>query len=347
MDTVEEAAKRRGLPKWLVPVFGCGISILSLIWVLPNFHLAQIADDLHRLDWNWVAVAVVIELGVYLVDAWRWMVILRPAGAPPFLNCLQAVFVGILANDILPAKTGEALRCFLLSYESKVPLSLALISDVVLRVMDGLWILIFYLIIKTQMETPYVVDGGVWLVGGTMIPAGLVIVWVLFHRNHAHRFLNKSKWAARFLHLLEEIHRLGHWRELGTAMAIGSLYWVVQALAIWAICRADNFYFGANAVMYILTVKTVATVVPGAPANVGLYQSAVIYAATKTLYSEPGPANSLAEIMFVVLTLPLIVGGAVAIASAGFNLKDLHRHAHEAHSRGKRKVKGEAPQEGD
>jgi 4-hydroxybenzoate polyprenyltransferase len=79
-------------------------------------------------------------------------------------------------------------------------------------------------------------------------------------------------------------------------------------------------------------VKTVWTLVPSAPANVGLYQWSAAYA-LMLLQTEKGPAEVLAEIMFVFLTLPLILGGAIAIASAGFSLDDLHRHAHDAHNR--------------
>jgi hypothetical protein len=64
----------------------------------------------------------------------------------------------------------------------------------------------------------------------------------------------------------------------------------------------------------------------------GLYQSSSVYA-LRLLLTEKGDAEILAEIMFGFLTLPLVIGGAIAIASAGFRLDDLHRHAHAAHSR--------------
>jgi hypothetical protein len=215
-----------------------------------------------------------------------------------------------------------------------------------MRIMDGLWIVIFYLMVTFQISTHVAVDRAMWPVGSVAVSVGAILLWVLFHRQGAHTFMNGKSWAVRFIHLLEEIHRLGHWRELGISMAIGGLYWIVQALAIWAVCRADNFYFDASAVMFILIVKTVVTLVPGAPANMGLYQAGVIYALQK-LFADEAHLSSLAEIMFVVLTLPLILGGAIAIASAGFNLSDLHRHAHRAHSTHKLRLKNGTPQEGD
>lgn len=330
MGTIEASEKRGGIPKWVVPTIGYGLSAASLVWVFAKFPFAQLAEHLQTLSWLWVAIAVGVEIAVYFADAWRWQALLEPVGAPSFWSCLQAVFVGLFANDILPAKTGEIIRCFLLSYKNDIPVSIVLTSDVVLRIMDGLWILILYLMVTGQVSTHVKVDNAMVGFGIGALALAAILLWLLFHRQNAHHFVNKRSWAAKFVHLLEEVHRLGHWPQLGRSMAIGGLYWVLQAAAIWAICRADKFEYGASEVMFLLVVKTVVTLAPSAPANMGLYQASAVYA-MGLLLTEKGPAEVMATIMFVVLTLPLILGGAVAIATAGFNLSELNKHAHEAH----------------
>ncbi|HVW86957.1 MAG TPA: lysylphosphatidylglycerol synthase transmembrane domain-containing protein [Bryobacteraceae bacterium] len=346
MDSVDTLSKRRGIPKWVVPVVGYGISAVSLFWVFSKFPFAQLGEHLRTMDWTWVAIAILAEVAVYFVDAWRWMVLLRPAGAPSFGSCVQAVFVGLFANDILPARAGEVIRCFLLSYKTEVPLSLAITSDFIERIMDGLWIVIIYLMITFQIANHTIVNRVMWGFGIGVVAISLLLLWVLFHHQRARHFVNNKGWAARFVHLLEEIHRLGHWRELGAAMAIGGIYWALQIFAMWAIARADAFYFTAGGMAFLLVVRTVGTLIPNAPANVGAYQATIVYALER-LFTEPVEAKILAEIMFGFLTLPLVIGGAIAIASAGFNLSDLHRHAHHAHTRRRLKLKPEARPEGD
>ncbi len=75
MDTVQTAPKRRKIPKWVVPVVGYSISALSLVWVFSKFPFAQLGEHLRTMDWTWVAIAVICELAVYFVDAWRWMAV--------------------------------------------------------------------------------------------------------------------------------------------------------------------------------------------------------------------------------------------------------------------------------
>ena len=320
----------RKIPKWLVPAVGYSISAISLIWVFSKFPYAELGAHLRTLDWWWVVLAIVFELLAYLADAWRWAILLRTGGAPSFGACLQAVFVGLFANDVLPARAGEVIRCFLLSFKTEVPLTLAITSEIVERIMDGLWIVILFVLTSAQISSHRVVDGAMWVFAPAVVFAAVVILWVLFRQQHAHRFASNSKFAARFAHLLEEVHRLGDWRSLGFGMAVSGLYWICQVLAVLTLARADAFDFGFAAATFLLVVKTMGTMIPNAPANVGLYQATAV-AALSLLLVEHGNALIFAQIMFWFLTLPLVVGGAIAVGFAGLSLGDLHRQAHTAH----------------
>jgi len=328
MDIVEAPPKRRKIPHWLVPTLGYLVSGASLVWVFWRFPWAQLGDHLRTLEWNWVALAIIFEVSVYFADAWRWRALLKPVGAPSFGLCLQSVFVGMLANDILPAKAGELVRCFLLSYESEVPLSLAITSDVILRVMDGLWIVILYLAVTLQIGTHMVIRDVMWCFGIGAVVVACLVLFVLFRRQHAHHFVRTRSWGARFVDLLDEIHRLGRWPELRNGMVISSAYWLAQILAIWALTKADRFDLGLSAAAFLLVVKAVWTLLPNAPANVGAYQAAVVYAFVFLFVERPN-AQAFAEIMFAFLTLPIAVGGAIAVLFADVDLFTLHRRARE------------------
>ncbi|HXJ38835.1 MAG TPA: lysylphosphatidylglycerol synthase transmembrane domain-containing protein [Bryobacteraceae bacterium] len=334
MTTSETPQPWQRLPKWLVPTIGYAIGGVSLFWVLSKFPYAQLGEHLRSMDWRWVAVAIGLEFLIYFIEAWRWKVILRPVGAPSFASCIQAVFVGLFANDLLPARAGEIIRCFLLSYKSGVALPLTLTSDLIMRLMDGVWMVAIYVLITWQISAHVGVNRVMWIFGASTVFAACLLLWVLFHRQHAHHFCNNTSWAARFIHLLEQIHDLGHWRELGQAMAISGLYWTIQVVALWAIARADSFEFPLTAMAFLLVVRSVGTMIPNAPANMGAYQAAVFYGLVR-LFTEPADAKILAEIMFLLQTVPLAIGGALAVASAGFNLTDLRRHADHAHRTGK------------
>jgi uncharacterized protein (TIRG00374 family) len=334
METGEAPRAGRKVSTWLVPAIGYTISLASLWWAFARFPFAQMGDHLRTMEWRWLVLAVALELGSFFLDAWRWRELLRPAATPPLGAAVQSVFAGLFANDVLPARAGEAVRCFLLSYKTDIHLPLVITSEVILRVMDGIWVVIFY------FATSFVVEGagaatGVMAVYAAVVAAlAMLLLYVLFRRHHAHHFVKNTSWAARFVHFLDEIHKLGNWRELRIVMLSTGLYWVLQICAVWAITRADNFYFNFGQMAFLLIVKNVGTLVPTAPAAVGAFQASAIYA-LRHFFTEAPDARILAELLFGFLTLPGLIGGAIAVAMAGFKLKDLVRHAQQAHNKHK------------
>src|SRR5271156_5016866 len=98
--------QHRRIPRWLVPAAGYSIALASLIWVFHGFDYQQLIKDVRALHWGWVLLGIALNLAVYLVDAWRWSVLLRPAEIVPLDECVTAIFVGLVANGVLPAEAG-------------------------------------------------------------------------------------------------------------------------------------------------------------------------------------------------------------------------------------------------
>jgi uncharacterized protein (TIRG00374 family) len=337
MDTVEVPQAGRKVSNWLLPAVGYCISLASLWWAFSRFSFSQLGDNLRTLDWWWLAFALIIELASFFLDAWRWRELLRPAVVAPYGATVQSVFACLFANDVLPARAGEAVRCFLLSYKCDIHLPLVITSSVILRVMDGIWVVVFYFATFWVVERVGVVTSVMAGYAAVVAVLALLLLFALFYRAHARQYVSSSGWAARFAHFLDEIHALGNWRELRLVMLTSGLYWTLQILAVWAMTRSANFYFNFGQMAFLLVVKNVGTLVPTAPAAVGAFQASAIYALGR-FFTEGSDSGFLAQFLFVFLTLPGLAGGAIAVAMAGFNLKDLVRHAQEAH----RKHKAEA-----
>ncbi|MEO8137223.1 MAG: lysylphosphatidylglycerol synthase transmembrane domain-containing protein [Betaproteobacteria bacterium] len=334
MEPVEPQPEGRKLFRWLIPALGYAVSLASLAWAFFRFPFAQLGEHLRAMEWQWLALAIIIEFVSFFIDAWRWRELLKPAEQPTTGAVVQSVFAGLFANDLLPARAGEAVRCFLLSFKSGIRLSLVITSQVILRVMDGLWIVLLYFATSFAVESAGTVTSVMVIYAAAVAAVALLLLFALFRRQHAQQYVSNNKWAARFVHFLDEIHKLGNWRELRIVMLWSGLYWLTQVAAVWAIARADNFYFDFPQMTFLLIVKNIGTMVPTAPAGIGAFQATTIYA-LKHFFTEAPDAKILAELLFGFLTLPGLIGGAIAVANAGYNLKDLVRHAQEAHRKHK------------
>jgi len=330
MDTLAGPKPGRKVSSWLLPAIGYTVSLVSLIWAFSRFPFAQLGEHMHTMSWGWLGLAIAIELASFFLDAWRWRELLRPAASPSLGAATQSVFAGLFVNDLIPARAGEVVRCFLLSYKADIHLPLVITSQVILRVIDGLWIVIFYFATSYVVERAGLMTGVMIVYAAVVGVLALLLLFVLFRRKHAHHFVSSTSWAARFVHFLDEVHKLGNWRELRIVMATSGAYWVLQICAVWAVARADNFYYTFSQMTFLMIVKSVGTLVPTAPAGVGAFQASAMYALGR-LFTEAPDAKILAELLFGFLTLPGLVGGGIAVAMAGFKLKDLVHHAQESH----------------
>ena len=95
------------------------LSLGCLLWTLRDAKLGELRGDLATMDWAWVALAVVADIVVYLVQAYRWSLLLRPVEPIGFWRTARAIYIGLFANEVLPLRAGEVLRCYLLSIWTK------------------------------------------------------------------------------------------------------------------------------------------------------------------------------------------------------------------------------------
>lgn len=340
MPETTETSNNRKLAKWLVPLFAYAFAIGSLVWVFHSFDLHQFEQDLRTLRWTWVALGILFNVVVYVLDGWRWAVLLRPAEIVPVGECVKAVFVGQVANAALPFKAGEIIRCYLLSFWTDTPLSLALTSYAICRVMDGICIVVGFYLVTIGLEVPRHLQEryAIWRDSTFVLAIALTVIsalflYVLFRREHATSFVSGNKWAARFKQTMHEIHQLGSTRALLTAMGISAMYLIFPVISVWCLFQAYSFDFGLLAAGIVLIIIHIGTIVPSAPGNVGSFQ----FFATVGLAiveAEPSAAANFSIILFLAHYLPQIAIGALVLLFTGLNLGEVHLHAQRAdHSR--------------
>jgi hypothetical protein len=101
---------------------------------------------------------------------------------------------------------------------------------------------------------------------------------------------------------------------------------VCQFASLWALMKAYEMDLSFWSAAGVVTIIRLWTVVPSAPANLGLLNAAC-FAALRGLDVEPAVAQTFSIIMFAAWTLPLVVCGAIATALTGSNIGELHKRA--------------------
>ncbi len=304
------------------------LSAACLVWALHGYPIREeLLPALRELDWKWIALAVVFDLSVYGIQAWRWKTLLEPVIRLGFWRTAQAIFVGLFANAVLPFRTGELIRCYLLAHWNNLRISLSFASAAIERVIDGILMVACFLFTAGMVRgIPEDLTIGVQILGGALIVLAIALLWLIRRKLDSHPAFREGRWAATFRHVVEGLHLMGNPRTMAATVGISALYMILQFASLWAVMKAYELDLSIWAAAGVVTIIRLWTVVPNAPGNVGLLNAACL-AALRGFDVEPKVATTFSIILLGVWTLPIVLAGALATALTGSNISELRRRA--------------------
>jgi glycosyltransferase 2 family protein len=329
MPNATGSPARRRLPAWWPQAAGYTLSAACLAWVLHGYPVGDLITAIRSLDWKWVLLAVAADLAVYVCHGWRWTVLLSPVIRLPLWRTVQSIYIGLFANEVLPLRTGEVIRCYLLAHWNKLQLSVALASAALERIIDGFWMVAAFLITASFVKgIPGELILLVQFIGALLIVGAAILLWIVFHKQHVHSVIRESRWSAALRHIVEGLHLMGNARTLTQAALVSLIYLALQIVSVYALMQAYGLDLSFWMAAGVLTIVRFGTVVPNAPGNLGLFQAACVLG-LGLFDVERNDAKTFSFVMFFALTLPLLIGGAVAVAMTGLNLGELRSRARQ------------------
>lgn len=313
------------------------VSIACLVWWINGISWSELWEDICELDWRWVTVAAIADILVYVVQGWRWLLLLLPVAPVSPWASTGAIYIGLFANEVLPLHAGELIRCFLLARWSKIPISVTLASELIERIFDGVFLIVgLFFTVRyirhfplSRMHTraiDIVTTGSISLAILIVLCAALLAVVMYWREQTLDALLDAPlfSWVHVFV---QDLHLIGHSRFLYFSALVSVPYLLLQIVPIYAIMQAYGFdqvsWAQAAALMVLLRLGSV---LPQAPGNIGLFQ--VVSTLVLTLFGVPiAMARRFAFILFAVITVPLLVVGFIALITSGAKMGDIQRQA--------------------
>jgi uncharacterized protein (TIRG00374 family) len=317
---------RNRIPSWFLPAAGYAVSIASLIWVLHDVDLGQMWHEVQSLDWVWVGVAVLADVLTYVIGGWRWSLLLAPLAKLPVWRAIQAIYVGLFANEVLPLRPGELIRSYLLARWSRLPFSVSISSAIVERIIDGIWLVLAFFITAAFIPLPAVMVDVAKGVAVVVLIASVALGVVMFRKNHAHAVLPRTRWGATMRVLVDDLHRIGASKTFLASAAVSIPYLLIQVVPVYALMEAFGLDLGIWPALVVLMLLRIGTVLPQAPGNVGTAQ-AIFVLGLGMFGVDKTTAAGYAFMTWGVITFPLLLAGFVALALTGLKLDDLSRRA--------------------
>jgi uncharacterized protein (TIRG00374 family) len=316
------------------------LSALLVWYTLRGVDLVDVWEQVRVANFGLLAASLTVALLGYALRAVRWKILLYPVDrATGFWNRCRALFIGFMANNLLPARVGEFARAYALSrMESRVSASAAFGSLVVERVLDGLVLGGFLLGATLLPGFPGDALGesfSAMLVGATTLMGillGGLVVLLLFPRpvvrivEYVARFL-PSGLARLLVDAMEAfLASLGVVRSPGLlflALLWSVAFWLWHGLSFYLGMLAFGIDLGLVAALFTEAVVGFAVALPAAPGFFGTFHVGAQFA-LETVYGA-GANETLAFAYAYHLGgfIPVTLLGLWFVRDVGLSLREV------------------------
>jgi glycosyltransferase 2 family protein len=299
------------------------VSVVAIVLVFRSVDPRQAADIIGRASPGWLLLAAAFLSVDLVVRAARWRALLAPIRDVPLGAMLSYLLVGYLANNVLPARLGELVRCHYLGDRQGLSRATALGTVVVERVVDIAVVVAIAAVAILVLSVRGTVASAV-LVGlaiGVLLAVALAI-GVAAHRLPGAERLARA--ADRWPQLGEVTSRLraglavaGRPRTLALALALTGVAWAATLLAFAAAGQAVGVQLTIGQASLLASGVALASAIPAGPASLGTFELAAVRIG-QALGVATASAFAIGLLVHAAILVITSAGGVAALVRLGW-----------------------------
>jgi uncharacterized protein (TIRG00374 family) len=320
---------------------GFGVSGVLLWLALRNVELADVGHALRSANVPLFLLSAAVSTCIFPLRAIRWRSILAPVAGPvPFGPLWRSTAIGMMINNVVPARAGEVARAFALTREvPRVPFTTSLTSLAVDRIFDAIVLLalMFGAMLSpgfpagarlVGMTVPQFASVGLAGVGGLLAVCWLAVLMparvIAIVRLLAQRVLPRIE--TRLVAITEQaLGGLAVLRD-GTRFVVvlwwALAHWLVHALALWIGFAAVGIELPLSSALFLQGVLGFAVALPSSPGFVGVFELAAVTGLG--VYGVPESLALTWAVGYHALSfIPITLLGLLYLLRLGITLRDI------------------------
>ena len=326
-------------PGWRAAL-GVVLSAALIYWTLHGISPAEVGRQLSQADPLLFAAATFCATAIFGLRARRWQTILEPVVANIPLGPLwRATAVGMMVNNVVPARAGEIARAYALTKEAPVPFPASLASLAVDRLFDAIVLLLLAALAlldpalssaDTLAGQPLssFAAGSVAVVVALIIalyalvffPGRLLRLFELFARRVSPSVEEKGRRVLEtFIRGLSVLSSPGRF---AAVFAWTLAHWLLNALGFWLAFKAVGISAPFSAALFLQAFIALGTAVPALPGFFGVFEYMSVQGlAVYGVGQQQAATWAIGYHLFSFIPITLI--GAYYFARLGVRLRDL------------------------
>lgn len=313
---------------------GFALSLLFIALFFRGYDIEELWHELQAADYVYLIPALAVYTGALVLRAIRWQVLLNPLQRLSLPIVGAVMMVGYLANNLLPVRTGEVVRAYIIGERTGIS-KMATISTILLeRLFDVMTLSIFLVLgalfvgVDSQVRALIIVMLVILVLGVAFLG------FIAASRNRAHAFgvllvrLLPGRFHDRGERLvgtfLDGFDSIRSGRALLAAFLLTVGTWAGEAATYYIVSLGFDLNVDFGTFLLVTAAANLAISVPSSQAGVGPFEffgrSTLVFA---------GVTESAAAAFIVTVHAVLIIvstlAGVVALGLTSVTLADVFR----------------------
>jgi uncharacterized protein (TIRG00374 family) len=326
-------------PGWRAAL-GVVLSAALIYWTLHGISPAEVGRQLSQADPLLFAASTFCATAIFGLRARRWQTILEPVTPEVPLGPLwRATAIGMMVNNVVPARAGEIARAYALTKEAPVPFPASLASLAVDRLFDAIVLLLLaaLALLDPALSSADTLAGQplssfaagsisvvvvliVALYALVFFPKQLLRLFELFARRVSPSVEERGRRVLEtFIRGLSVLSSPGRFAAVfGWTLA----HWLLNALGFWLAFKAVGISAPFSAALFLQAFIALGTAVPALPGFFGVFEYMSVQGlAVYGVGQQQAATWAIGYHLFSFIPITLI--GAYYFARLGVRLRDL------------------------
>lgn len=299
--------------------FVFALVVLYFVIRRTNIDVGESLKQMRNANLWYLGGAIAIYYATFFLRGWRWKGMLASAGIsdetghkmPNTVGMFQIITLSWFTNSILPARMGDAYRCYLIKRRAGASFGVSLGTMLAERLIDLVVLFGMLLLAGAAVYGTHTPDRAqqAFLIGGGVVVIGVVgvgILWVLRERIEG--------WMPGRLAKVYQRVRSGLFDSIAKPVlpiVVSVTLWLCDGLRVLLVARALGEVIPYQAAIMVALLSALVSTIPITPAGLGFVEGIMIWALTSIgVLSSTAGTIALLDRVVTYGTL-MIVGGLV------------------------------------
>ena len=306
--------------KIILPIL---ISCLFLYLAGRNLDFVEAARVFCHINYFYLFIGFLATVVAFVIRVIRWQIMLSPIKNIGIRRLTSSFLIGLMVNNILPARIGELARAYVLGEKEKVSKSLVFATIILERTLDGLSVFAFLTCLLFIIPIPENIKRTGLLIAGAYL---LILIFLFLLKTHKLWTIKKvERISPRLSKIVESFSEglsvLNSKRRFLLLSFYSLLSWLITGFSIHLLLLSIGISLPLH-IAYLVLVMTVIGVMIPAPGYIGPFHYFCILA-LQIAGQDKDVAAGFSILLYLVGFLPITIAGIVCLFLEGISVSNL------------------------